>query len=105
MNYKPRPGIVKTKLCGMNVLIPLREASACCASIQKLPMLWSATWDAFCRGSSIERSIPVHMLLTKKSEEECRRDLEQFCQTMVERGFFIEVPDDDGSDEQIWKQD
>ncbi len=95
MYYKPRPGIVKTKLCGMNVLIPQREASAYCTTIQQLPMLWAATWDAFCKGASIESSIPVHVAFTKKSPEECRVKLEQFCRTMVERGFMVEVPEEE----------
>lgn len=82
------------KLCGMNVLIPQREASAFCSSIQRLPFLWAATWDAFSRGTTIEKSVPVHVMLTKKTPEECRADLEKFCRTMVERGFMIEVPDD-----------
>lgn len=95
MIYKPRPGIVKTKLCGMNVLVPQREASAFCASLQPLSFLWSATWDAFCNGSTIEKSVPVHVLFTKKTPEDCRADLEKFCTTMVERGFMIEVSEEE----------
>ena len=94
MKYVPRPGIVKVRLCGMNVLIPTREASAYCKTLQPLPMLWNATWDAFCKGSTIEKSVPVHVLITKKSPEECRSRLELFCKAMVEKGFFIEVPDE-----------
>ncbi len=94
MNYRPRPGIVKTKLCGMNVLIPTREASEYCQSIQVLPMLWAATWEAFDRGSSIEKAIPVHVIFTKKTPEECRENLQKFCTDMVKKGFFIEIPEE-----------
>lgn len=100
MNYKPRPGIVKVKLCGMNVLVPSREASAYCTSLYPLSTLWNATWEAFGRGTTIEKVVPVHALLTKKSPEECREKLEQFCRTMVEKGFFLEVSDEDHIPEQ-----
>ena len=101
MNYRQRPGIVKVKLCGMNVLIPSREASANCTSIYPLSTLWNATWEAFGRGTTIEKSIPVHVLFTNKSPEECRERLERFCKTMVERGFMIEVPDDQPADAEL----
>lgn len=94
MNYKPRPGIAKVKLCGKDVLIPLREASEYCKTTLVLPTLWSATWNAFCRGSSIEKTVPVHVLFTKKNPEECRAKIQEFCCDLVEKGFFIEVPDD-----------
>jgi len=97
MNYKPRPGIVKLKLCGMNVLVPTRAASGECHVIQPLPMLWSATWEAFARGGSIEKAVPVHVLMTKKTPEECRANLEQFCRDMVQKGFFIEVPEEEAA--------
>lgn len=94
MNYRPRPGIVNTKICGLNVLIPSREAYPECQNIQVLSMLWNATWHAFSRGTTIEKAVPVHVAFTKKTEAECRASLEQFCRTMVERGFFIEVPEE-----------
>ena len=94
MNYKPRPGIVKVKLCGTPVLIPTREASAYCKTMQPLTTLWSVTWDAFCNGTTIEKSVPVHVMFTKKSQEECRARLEKFCNDMVKKGFFIEIPED-----------
>lgn len=52
------------------------------------------TWDAFSNGKTIEESVPVHALLTKKTPEECRASLEEFCSLMVERGFMVEIPDD-----------
>lgn len=94
MNYKQRPGIVKIKLCGMNVLVPTREASACCQSLQVLPTLWSATWEAFGRGATLDAAVSVHSMLTKKSPEECRQRLERFCGNLVEQGFLMEVPEE-----------
>ena len=101
MRYKPRPGIVKVKLCGMNVLVPSREASAYCSTLCPLSMLWNATWEAFGRGTTIDKAVPVHEFFTKKSPAECRESLERFCKTMVERGFMIEVPDDQPADAEL----
>ena len=94
MNYKPRPGIVKVKICGMNVLVPTREAAAYCTTLQVLPTLWSATWEAFGRGTTIDKAVPVFEMLTKRPPEQCRERLERFCRVMVERGFFLEVPEE-----------
>ena len=99
MNYKPRHGIVKVKLCGMNVLVPTREASAYCTTIQMLPTLWNATWEAFGRGTTIEKSVNVHVMLTKRTPEECRQRIEAFCKSMVEKGFFVEVLDEETESE------
>ncbi len=94
MNYQPRPGIVKTTLCGMQVLIPSREASAYCGSIQRLPLIWSVAWEAFSNGMTVENFIPIYAAFTKKGTEACRENLELFCRTMVERGFMLEVPEE-----------
>lgn len=91
VNYRPRPGIVKTKLCGMQVLIPCREASSWCTSIQRLPLIWSVAWESFSQGVTVEKFIPIYAAFTKKPPEECRENVELFCRTMVERGFMIEV--------------
>lgn len=93
MNYRPRPGIVKTKLCGMNVLIPQREASDFCASIQRLPFIWSVAWEVFSKGVTTEDFLPIYQAFMKKTPEESRQDVELFCKTMAERGFLIELPD------------
>lgn len=100
MNYKQRPGIVKVKLCGMNVLIPTRQASAFCTTLQALPTLWSATWEAFGRGATVDSAASIHALLTKKSPEACREKLERFCRSMVEKGFMIEVPEEPSGPEE-----
>ena len=94
MNYRPRPGIVKTKLCGMQVLIPQREASAFCDSIKRLPLIWSVAWEAFSNGVSVENFLPIYQAFMKKSPEESRQNVELFCKSMVEHGFLIEVPED-----------
>ena len=94
MNYKPRPGIVCTKICGRNVLIPTREASAYCRTIQMLSGFRFLTWQSLSNGGTVETLAVLFALLKKKPEEECREEVEQFCRTLAERGFLEEVPDE-----------
>ena len=91
--YIPRPGIVRTKICGVHVLIPSREAFAHCSTIQRLPLLWAATWDGLANGKTLEETVQFHRILTKKSEEEILQRLETFYAALCEKGFLIEVPD------------
>ena len=73
MNYKPRPGVVLTQICGVSLLIPTRAAYQDCPSIHRLSLLWAATWG----------------LLTKKTDDEIRARLDKFCLEMYEKGYMI----------------
>lgn len=95
MKYRPRPGIVLTKVCGMNVLIPTRMAYGDCHTIRQLPMLWAATWDLISRGTAEETIIRVHQIFTKNTDMEIRRKVEDFCKKLCEEGFMIYEPDDE----------
>ncbi len=92
--YEPRPGIVHTKICGIHVLIPSREAFGQCATIQRLPILWAITWDAICDPSIFDRALQIHRVLTKKPDEEILRQIDRFCMALCEKGFLIERPDE-----------
>ncbi len=96
--YKPRPGIVHTKICGVHVLIPGREASAYCSSIQHLPLLWAVTWDGLVCGKTLEETVYLHKVLTKKPEDVVLGRLAQFYDSLCQKGFLIELPDDPGVD-------
>ena len=98
MKYKPRPGIVKTKLCDQYVLIPTRAAFSECNSILPLPKLWAATWDAIATDYPLEKSVKFHMILTRKPEEEVRKSIDDFCKALCRNGFLIEVPETDAPD-------
>ena len=99
MKYRARPGIVKTKICDQYVLIPTREASDACTTILPLPKLWAATWDAIITDYPMDKSVKIHMLLTRQSEEEVRKRISDFCKSLCKQGFLIEVPDENNRDE------
>ena len=95
MNYKPRPGIVQTKICGQHVLIPSRTAYADCREILCLPMLWAATFSLLRGEDPEEKILKAHKLLTKRSDEEIRTSVEKFCENLAGKGFLIRVEDEE----------
>ena len=92
--YKPRPGIVRTTICGVHVLIPTREVYDHCNTIQLLPLLWAYTWDGLVNGKTLEETLQFHRILTKRSDEEILQRLEKFYSALCEKGFLIERSDD-----------
>lgn len=95
MKYRVREGIIMTKLCGVSVLIPTREAFDHCHTIQRLPLLWAATWEGLVKGKTLEETIRVHEILTKKPREEVIYRLEQFYEELADKGFLVRCPEDD----------
>ena len=95
MKYKARPGIVKTQICDQYVLIPTRQASDACTTMLPLPKLWAATWDAIAIDYPLEQSVKIHMLFTRKSEEEVRKRIDDFCKSLCRQGFLMEVPEEE----------
>ncbi len=84
-----------TKLCGMSVLIPSRAAFEHCHTILRLPLLWAVTWEGLAKGKSLEDTIKVHEILTRKPREEVISRLNRFYEDLADKGFIVRVPDDD----------
>ena len=95
MEYRPRPGVVSTKISGMHVLIPSRKAYAHCRSIRRLPMLWALTWELLERENAEEKIMQLHRLLTKKSDGEIENNLRAFYAKMYEDGYLIRTDDEE----------
>ena len=93
MKYKQRPGIVLTKICNYNVLIPARSAYPECTKVRQLPFIWAATWNLLSKDNPEEDIMQVHRILTKRSDEEIRERLERFYKEMYEAGFLIQADD------------
>lgn len=95
MKYRPRPGIVRTAICGRTVLIPTRAAFDDCKTVQILPPIWAGTWGAICAGFTREQIVKELSKRSKtKTEAECAERLDQFCRMMCEKGFLIPVPEE-----------
>lgn len=89
MNYKPRPGIVMTKICGFRVLVPTRAASEHCSSLLRLPLLWAITYELLGQEDGEERILKAHQIFTKQPEDVIRANVERFCEDMAKKGFLI----------------
>ena len=66
MEYLPRPGIVRTSLCGMYVLIPSRIASNYCKKILPMTMAETMIWAGIEKGYPIEKTLERLRIFSKK---------------------------------------
>lgn len=89
MEYKPREGIVKVSVCGVNLLVPTRRASEDCPNIATLSLLESIFWSQLCRGKTVEDSCAFYAGLTFKPVEEARPVVESFFERLAEKGFVV----------------
>ena len=95
--YKIRPGIVKAEICGVSLLVPKREAFEACQSVLRLNMMTSFTWSILEKNDPKEGPEKVRKmisLLAKTSEEEAEPRAEKVLQSLCERGFLIELPEE-----------
>ena len=93
MDYIPRPGIVCTKLCNKNVLIPTRQASAVCKTI--LPLSGSAyvVWTGIEKGYPMEKVLDVYSIFSGLPAEAQKRKIEEQCEKFLRLGFVIRKSD------------
>lgn len=88
MKYEKLNGVVHTKICGVHVLIPTRPVFDRCHKIQKLPLIWAMTWDILGQEDDERKILALHSMMRKLPEEKARKELEQFCEAMAEKGFL-----------------
>ncbi len=89
MNYVPAPGIVRTTLCGMNVLIPTRQAFESCHTIFRLTLIGAIIWTGIEKNYPMEKVLEAYRIFSKKSDEELTAKVEEFCQALCRRGFAL----------------
>ncbi len=89
MEYKPREGIVKVNVCGVNLLVPTRRASEECPSIATLSFIESIFWNRLCRGKTVEDTCAFYSGMTFKPIEEARPFVVGFFERLAEKGFVI----------------
>lgn len=89
MNYIPCQGIVRTTLCGMNVLIPSRVANDHCRSIMPLSLFGMIVWAGIENDYPIDKVLNTCRLLMKRSDEELTSKIEEYCQGLLKKGFVM----------------
>ena len=95
MKYKPRPGIVYTTICGVNLLIPTRRVFDVCDKIEILTGLRDAAWRSLCNGNTVENLMKGYQILTKCSDAEAEAYFKEYCDDLCQRGYLL--PDDEAS--------
>ena len=89
MNYRARPGIVLTKVCGVYLLVPTRAASEHCPGILRLPLPLLFLWLGIRNGVGYEQFWPVFQGLLRKSESESKELVDRSLQKLYEAGYLI----------------
>ena len=90
MKYSPRPGIVRTTICDLNVLIPSREASGECHKILQLSFIGAIIWGAIENGLPIEKAVEtLRIIYKRKTKEQIEERIENYCQYLYKNGFVI----------------
>lgn len=95
MAYRTRPGIVMTNICGVLLLIPTRKAAESCTGMLKLSLLSSIMWETIEKSMPMEKAFQAFQILTKRSDDEVRAKMREVQESLCEKGFLIEVPDED----------
>ena len=99
--YEVRPGIVKTEICGVRLLVPTRQASEACPGVLRLNMIADFAWTILCKtddpGEAVEKIRKVVALLSKAPDDVVIKRVERLLSELCERGFLIETegPQDD----------
>ena len=89
MKFKPRPGIVRTKICGQYILIPAREASDYCDRIIKLSLMGVALLEELEKGKGTDNICVFFQKLSKKSEKEVQSKIDRILSELYEKGYLI----------------
>ena len=89
MNYIPRPGIIRSSLCGMPVLIPSRIASDACKTILPLNFFGVAVWVGIEKDYELEQVLAPLRPFSRKSDEELAQQVERCCQKFCAAGFAL----------------
>ena len=94
MHYIVRPGVVRTQICGVYLLIPDRKASEACPGVQRINFLLSAAVEELEKGHPVDNIYSFYRILSKKPEEEVRSKIDGILADLCDKGFLIRMEDD-----------
>ena len=58
--------------------------------------MWAMLWESLSKGKPLDSVVKVNCIISKKPEEEIRKNLESVCQTLCEKGFMLAIPEEPG---------
>lgn len=89
MRYKIRPGITRTNICGVQVLVPTRKASEACPSLMRLNLISSIVWETIEKDLPMEKAKQACKILLRKPDNEVDARVQKILDHFYEKGFLI----------------
>lgn len=93
MNYSCRPGIVMTKICGVWLLIPTREASEQCPGVIRLTLPSVIFWGMLEKNKTQEDMSHAFKILTHKTDEEIQKMIDSMLDSFLKKNLLIAEDD------------
>ena len=95
MTYRIRPGIVRLKICDVDLLVATRAVWEQCPRVRPIPRLWSACWAIMEQEGRTDRDVVrTFMTLLRKPEEEIRATFDPIFQTLCAEGYLVPAEDE-----------
>lgn len=95
MRYIARTGVARVEICGCFLLIPDRKASEYCEGVVPVKFLGAAVWGMLSNGKPIEDIYTFYRIMTRKEEDDVRRDVDAYLSSLCEKGYLIPVEDEE----------
>lgn len=92
--YKPRPGIVRVRICGEYLLVPTRKASEVCPRVIRLKLMAAALWEEIEKGNGMDKICLFFEKLSKKPKEEVEEQIDKVLRGLYENGYLIKAGDE-----------
>ncbi len=90
MRYQLRKGIVKTQICGVQMLLCTRAAAGDGPPVRHLNLLESFCVEACVKQMPEENLEKAFQILTKKEDAEIKQMISDICGKLVEETWLVE---------------
>ena len=90
INYKTRPGVVLTEVCGQYLLVSAKEAREYCPYVNQINETSAFIWKTLQHGAGIDTVKQAVMNEYEAEESELDGVLEMFIRELYEKGYLIQ---------------
>lgn len=91
MAYKIRPGIVRVRICGKDLLVAKRSVWEECPRVRVIPKLWAACWAVMENDRTDQDVVAAFAGLLNKSEDEVRERFDKIFRTLYDENYLIKT--------------
>ncbi len=91
MAYKIRPGIVRVRICGKDLLVAKRSVWDECPRVRAIPKLWAACWAVMENDRTDDDVVTAFAGLLRKPENEIRERFAKIFRTLYDENYLIKV--------------